>query len=58
MGEIIHTQQASGLWAYYGGAMWESEAAQYNMINIIEVMQMVGRRGALRRGNNSEWVFL
>lgn len=29
--------------------MWESEAAQYNMINIIEVMQMVRRRGALWR---------
>lgn len=30
-------------------ALWESEAAQHNMINIIEVMQMVRRRGVLRR---------
>lgn len=41
-----------------GGALWEREASRYNMINIIEVMQMVRRRGALGRGNNSEWVFL
>lgn len=29
-------------------ALWESEAARHNVINIIEVMQMVRRRGALR----------
>lgn len=45
MGEITHTQHAFG--ADEGGALWESEASQHNMINIMEVMQMVGRRGAL-----------
>lgn len=50
VGEIIHTQHAFGC----GGlikeeALWESEAARHNVINIIEVMQMVRRRGALWR---------
>lgn len=48
-GEIILAQHAFGFWAYYGGALWESDAAQYNMVNIIEAMQMVRRRRALRR---------
>lgn len=47
MGEIIHTQHVFGSRAYWVWVLWESEAGQYNMINIIEVMQMVRRRGAL-----------
>lgn len=34
---------------YPRGALWESETAQYNIINIIEVIQMVRCRGS-RRG--------
>lgn len=55
VGEIIHTQRAFGSGPHEGGgrreggAVWESETAQYNMINIIEVMQMVRRMGALWR---------
>lgn len=45
MGEITRTQHAFG--ANEGGALWESEASQYDMINIMVVMQMVGRRGEL-----------
>lgn len=51
MGEIIHTQHAffPRKGGYYAGALWESEAAQCKMENVIEVIQMGGRRGALSR---------